>query len=128
MANILAVDDEKNVVDLMRTTLELAGHQVRDAGNGAKALEVLGIEPPNEGVDLPDIIVLDIAMPILDGYTVAVRLQENANTRSIPIVVVSVKGQMRENFQLLPNVKGFIEKPFDTEYLAKLVGTLTKKV
>lgn len=118
----MIVDDERDVVTLIRFVLEKEGHAVEEAYNGIHALEFLGINPPKPKAYIPDLIILDVMMPMMDGYTTAAKLREDADTRSIPILILTAKGQMREVFEAAPNVKGYIEKPFDPKYLREIVG------
>lgn len=124
MAKILVVDDERDVVTLIRFVLEKDGHEITEAFNGAEVLEKLGLQPVNPGQAMPELIILDVMMPEVDGYTVASRLQENAETRNIPLIILTAKGKMREVFQMSPNVKAYIDKPFDPKNLRELVTNI----
>ena len=110
MANILVVDDEKDVVELLKFLLEKDGYVVATAHNGREALE-------STGKNVPDLILLDVMMPEMDGYTVQTRLLDNPATREIPIIILTAKGQLRDVFAMSPNVKAYIEKPFDPKTL-----------
>ncbi|MBI4424437.1 MAG: response regulator [Elusimicrobia bacterium] len=128
MARILVVDDERDVVTLIKFLLEKDGHEVAEASHGADALAKLGVDPKREGVQLPDLIIVDVMMPVMDGYTTATRLRDDPSTRSLPLIVLTAKGQTRELFQLAPNVAAHIEKPFDPKNLRELVtGMLAGK-
>ncbi|MBI4347968.1 MAG: response regulator [Elusimicrobia bacterium] len=118
----MVVDDERDVVTLIRFLLEKDGHEVLEAYNGVDALAKLGVEPKKEGAPLPDLIILDVMMPLMDGYATATRLREDPTTRPIPVVVLTAKGQMRELFEMAPNVAAYIEKPFDPKNLRDLVA------
>lgn len=122
MAHIMVVDDERDVVTLITFLLEKDGHKVSAAYNGAEALEQLGVDPPKPGVPLPDLIVVDVMMPVMDGYTTTTRLRECPATRPIPLVILTAKGQTRELFQMAPNVAAYIEKPFDPKNLRELIA------
>ena len=124
MANILVVEDEPNMADLLKASLEAKSHSVKTANDGAQALEILGVEPLQPSTFHPDLILMDIVMPVLDGYSTARRLQEEPSTREIPIIMVSVKRQMKEQFEILPNVKAFVDKPFVLEELLQQVADL----
>src|ERR1035441_1235230 len=97
MARVLVVDDERDVVELVKFLLERDGHQVIEAFNGREALEKAYAE-------LPDLIILDIMMPEMDGYTVNARLTETESTRRIPVIILTAKGQMRDVFEMASNV------------------------
>ncbi len=121
MANILVVDDEKDIVDLLIFVLQKDGHNVSSASNGKEALEAVEASQP-------DLIVLDIMMPLMDGYAVHAKLSENPSTRSIPIIILTAKAKMRELFEVAANVAGYIEKPFDPKFLRdKVKEALEKK-
>lgn len=123
LATIMVVDDEPDIVTLLRFTLEKDGHTVTDAPNGQVALQRLGVDPPNPETPVPDLMVLDIMMPVMDGYALNVRLQANPKTREIPILVLTAKGQrMRDLFELAPNVAAYVQKPFDPKMLRELIA------
>ena len=113
MAKILIVDDEPAIVTLMRFILEKVGHQVTEAHNGAEALEALGVEPVDLEKPLPDLILLDIMMPIMDGHTACLRIRGAARTARLPIIIVTAKGDMRSLFDTVPHIAAFFGKPFD---------------
>ncbi|MFH1725661.1 MAG: response regulator [Elusimicrobiota bacterium] len=122
MATILVVDDEPEIVLLLRFILEKDGHKVHDAANGVVALERLGVQPPSQDVVMPALIILDIMMPVMDGYTLNNRLQKEEKTQTIPILVLTAKGQkMRDLFEMAPNVAAYVQKPFDPKMLRELI-------
>jgi CheY-like chemotaxis protein len=129
MARILVVDDEPEIVTLLRFVLEADGHEVSSAAHGLDALEKLGVEPAKDELPLPDLIVLDIMMPVMDGYELNMRLQTEARTKDIPILVLTAKGQkMRDLFEMAPNVAAYVQKPFDPKMLRELIsGILTSR-
>jgi CheY-like chemotaxis protein len=123
MPVIMVVDDEPDIVTLLRFALEQDGHSVSDAGNGQIALERLGLEPVRPELALPDLIVLDIMMPVMDGYQLNMRLQTEARAKDIPILVLTAKGQkMRDLFEMAPNVAAYVQKPFDPKMLRELIA------
>lgn len=83
-ATILVVEDDESTRDLMRRVLAGAGHSVHTAGNGQQALEVLSGARP-------DLILLDLMMPEVDGFTFLDRIREQEQHRDIPVVVVTAK-------------------------------------
>lgn len=121
MAKLLIVDDEPSLVLLMRTVLEKVGHTVTEAGNGQEALVKLGISPENPSAELPELILLDVMMPILDGLGVAAALREHPRAGRIPILIVTAKGDMRPLFEAMPQVAGFFQKPFTPAGLREAV-------
>jgi len=129
MPSILVVDDEPEIVTLLRFILEQDGHSVASAGHGMEALDRLGLQPENPDRILPDLIVLDIMMPVMDGYQLNMRLQTEPRAKDIPILVLTAKGQkMRDLFEMAPNVAAYVQKPFDPKTLKELItGILSSK-
>ena len=123
MAAILVVDDEPEIVTLLSFVLEQDGYMVASAGHGGEALERLGLEPADAAKPLPDLIVLDIMMPVMDGYQLNMRLQNEPRAKDIPILVLTAKGQkMRDLFEMAPNVAAYVQKPFDPKMLRELIA------
>lgn len=120
MSKVMVVDDENDVVELIKFMLEKDGHEVVTASNGREALEK--VVPAQ-----PELIILDIMMPEMDGYTVNTKLQENDETRNIPVIILTAKGQMRDLFALGTNVVAFMEKPFDPKGLRDKIRELLVK-
>ena len=125
VARILVVDDERDVVTLLRFLLQKDGHEVKEAFHGGEALAALGLEPPSDAA-LPDLMILDVMMPVTDGYTVVRRAAEGERTRAVPILMLTAKGQTKELFDTMPNVAAVLEKPFDPQRLREMVGSLLK--
>jgi CheY-like chemotaxis protein len=119
MGKILVVDDEKDVVELVKFLLMKEGHSVLEAYDGNEGLALAKAERP-------ELIVLDIMMPDMDGFTMNSRLLEDNRTKDIPVVVLTAKGQMRETFELAANVHFYIEKPFEPKDLIKSIQDLLK--
>lgn len=121
MSKILVVDDEKDVVELLKFLLEKDGYAVSTAYNGKDGL--------TQAKDIkPDLILLDVMMPEMDGYTVQTQLLDDPNTRAIPIIILTAKGQLRDVFAMSANVRAYIEKPFDPKTLrSKIVESLKPK-
>jgi CheY-like chemotaxis protein len=122
MARILLVDDERDVVTLVKFMLEKDGHSVVPAYDGAEALAKIGLEPADETAVVPDLAILDLMMPVMDGWTVCQRLREDPRTRAVPVIVLTAKGESRELFHAAPNVAAHLEKPFDPKALRELVA------
>ena len=129
MSKIMVVDDEKNVVELLSFIFTKQGHQVIEANNGTEALEKVGILPPPTlaGAVIPDVMILDIMMPGIDGYTVQTKMLENESTKNVPIVILTAKGQMKDLFGMAANVAAYIEKPFDPKILQEKVNEILRK-
>lgn len=104
------VDDEKDVVELLKFLLEKDGHLVTTAYNGREALESIAKEKP-------ELVLLDVMMPEMDGYTVQTQLLNSSDTKNIPLIVLTAKGQLKDVFAMSSNVKAYMEKPFDPKAL-----------
>jgi CheY-like chemotaxis protein len=122
MAKVLVVDDEPSVVMLMRFVLEKSGHTVTEAHNGLEALAALGVKPENAAADLPDVILLDVMMPVMDGLTAAEAMRDHPRASKVPLLVVTAKGDLRQLFEAMPQVAGFFQKPFDPRLLREAVA------
>jgi two-component system alkaline phosphatase synthesis response regulator PhoP len=120
VAKILVVDDEKDVVELLKFLLEKDGYNVITAFNGREALATAKQE-------IPDLMLLDVMMPEMDGYTVQTQLLEDPKTKAIPVIILTAKGQLRDVFALSANVKAYIEKPFDPKTLRAKIQESIKK-
>lgn len=122
MANILIVDDEQPLVMIMKFVLEKAGHRISAAYNGQEALQALGVDPPDPSAPLPDLVILDVMMPIVDGYTVAAAMQEDPRTARVPLLIITAKSDSRPRFDELPAVAGFFIKPVNPQELRETVA------
>lgn len=121
MANIMVVDDEPSIVMLMKIIIERNGHKVSEASNGEEALKALGVEPPDPSAGLPDLVVLDLMMPIVNGYSVAIAMKDDPRTREIPLLIVTAKSDMRQPLSAIPAVAGFFNKPFNPRELVETI-------
>ncbi len=123
MARILVVEDERDVATLVKFTLEKDGHSVIAAHEGKEALAKIGLDPVKPEIPLPDLIVLDIMMPVMGGYQLNMRLQEEARAKNIPVLVLTARGpEMRDLFSMAPNVAAYVQKPFDPQVLRELIA------
>ncbi|MBF0200895.1 MAG: response regulator, partial [Desulfamplus sp.] len=104
--NILIVDDNAQNLRLLLTILNGDGHKVRPAPSGPIALE-------SAFSKVPDLILLDIMMPGMDGYEVCKRLKENEETRDVPVIFISAMDALSEKLRAF-DVGGvdYITKPF----------------
>jgi DNA-binding response OmpR family regulator len=115
---ILVVDDEPRYIRLMEANLSSEGFQVLKATNGQEAVEVVAEHRP-------DLVLLDIMMPILDGFGACERIREFSN---VPIIVVTAKGEERDRVRGLDlGADDYIVKPFSaTELLARVRSVLRR--
>lgn len=110
---------------LLRFLLEKSGHSISEARDGREALGVLGVEPENASANLPDLVILDVMMPILDGLAAAQAMSSHPRACRVPIIIVTAKGDMRALFEAMPQVASFFPKPFDPKLLRETVARLT---
>ena len=122
MARILVVDDERDVAAMLKFMLEKDGHVVETAYNGLEALAALGLEPADPAKPAPNLAILDVMMPELDGYAVCARMFEDPRTKHVPVLMLTAKGGMRGLHAVTPNVAAHVDKPFDPRALRELVG------
>ena len=116
---VLIVDDVKDIVYVLRTALEIAGYNVATAFDGKEAWDKIVTEKP-------DLIVLDIMLPQIDGITLNSQLKSNDDTKTIPVVVITGWAQHREilTAYAATRVTEFIEKPFQVKYLLDRIKTI----
>jgi len=115
---ILVVDDDENILSLERTILEQKGFAVTTADGGAEALEILGEQ------DF-DLVLLDVMMPEIDGFTVCRRIKEEPRTKEIPVIFLTAKGggeALAEGFE--SGAIMYINKPFTANKLLTIVNTM----
>ena len=115
---ILVVDDDENILSLERTILEQKGFVITTAAGGAEALKVLGEE------DF-DLVLLDVMMPEIDGFTVCRRIKEEPRTKEIPVIFLTAKGggeALAEGFE--SGAIMYINKPFTANKLLTIVNTM----
>lgn len=118
---ILIVDDDDRLREYVRANLELEGYVVREASNAEEGLRALEEEPP-------DLVLLDVMMPRVDGWEMLRRVQEEHGVGTIPVLMFSGKvdeGQLAEADAR--GVSGFIGKPFDPQQLIESAKQLLPK-
>jgi two-component system, OmpR family, alkaline phosphatase synthesis response regulator PhoP len=121
-ARILIVDDERDIATLMTFVLEREGHKVDSVLNGLEALGALGVEPLKPETVLPDLVLMDVMMPVLDGIDACKRIAAAPHARRVPIVVMTGKArETRLALASVPNVVGLVEKPFEPSQLREAV-------
>lgn len=119
---VLIVEDEADVVDLLRYNLSRAGFEVLIAQTGDKGLELAR-------KNRPDIVVLDIMLPGLDGHEVCRLLKSDANTEAIPIVMLTAKGEAHERVKGLElGADDYVTKPFSPRELVLRVQALLRRL
>jgi CheY-like chemotaxis protein len=119
MSSLLIVDDDADIRLLLRLELAAEGHAITEAGNGREALESIAADPP-------DLVLLDLMMPVLDGWAVLAELERDAATAP-PVVVITAFASDggRHIAELLEKgALDVIAKPFDPGWLVRLVDAV----
>ncbi|HET7127170.1 MAG TPA: response regulator [Lysobacter sp.] len=117
--HILIVDDEPRLAFMLAEMLEEAGYEARAIDNGLDALETVHRDPP-------DLMLLDVQMPGLDGFAVAARMKADPATAAIPIIMLSAMGGRGARvIGLESGAEEYLAKPFDrVELLARVRNLL----
>ena len=122
MAKVLVIDDEAPIRLLCRVNLEAEGMEVSEAEDGTRGLELAREERP-------DVILLDVMMPGLDGWEVLQRLLDDDRTKEIPIVFLTARAELRDRARGLElGGVDYVTKPFNPVELAPLVKDLITRV
>ena len=112
---ILAVDDERHIVRLVEVNLQRAGYEVVTAYDGREALEKVKAEKP-------DLVVLDVMMPYMDGFEVLKNLKADPTTAEIPVIMLTAKAQDADVFRgWQSGVDCYLTKPFNPMELLTFV-------
>lgn len=118
---ILLVEDNLATVDVMRQELEFLGYDVTVAKNGIEAVEMASSE-------LPDLIVMDIRMPKMDGFQAASRIRRNPKTQAIPILAATAKALPGDREKCLQSgCDDYLAKPFTHRELGAVIEKLLKR-
>jgi DNA-binding NarL/FixJ family response regulator len=118
---LLLIDDDPNLILLVQDYLEFRGYSVITAENGREALEILKEE-------VPDLIICDVMMPEMDGYTFVKNVRENPRTDWIPVLFLSAKGQSQDRVKgLNTGADVYMVKPFEPEELVAQVESTLKQ-
>jgi CheY-like chemotaxis protein/nitrogen-specific signal transduction histidine kinase len=117
-ATILIVDDEEAIRSLLHQELSEAGYLIEEASNGKDALEKIRINKP-------DLIILDVMMPEMNGFDLAAILKNDPQTMDIPIIVLSIVQDKARGYRI--GVDRYLTKPIDTAQLFTEVGTLLEQ-
>jgi two-component system KDP operon response regulator KdpE len=115
---ILVVDDEPRMVRFVRMNLDLEGYQVTAGGNGMEALEKVRDE-------LPDLVLLDVMMPEMDGFETLERLREIS---TVPVIMLTVKGEEEDRIRGLDlGADDYVTKPFSPHELASRIRAVLRR-
>ena len=118
---LLLIDDDPNLILLVKDYLEFRGYEVITAENGREALDMLE-------QDIPDMIICDVMMPEMDGYAFVNHVREDDRTNWIPVLFLSAKGQSQDRVKgLNTGADVYMVKPFEPEELVAQVEASLKQ-
>ena len=120
-ARILIADDYDDNRELLRLMLESAGHDVRETRDGSECLAEIAR-------DLPDVALLDLSMPVLDGWQVLAELRRDGRTHRLPCVAVTAFASERDRERALAaGFDAFISKPFRSKDILEVIARLAPR-
>ena len=115
---VVVADDDPDIVDILVFNLSAAGYEVASAADGVAALELVG-------ASRPDLVVLDIMMPKMDGLEVLAALKAEPETKEIPVVMLTARASDSDLWEGWDaGADYYITKPFDLEELLRFIGYL----
>jgi DNA-binding response OmpR family regulator len=122
LKSILCVEDEPEMIDLIRLILGRRGFEVRGAAGGVEGLKMIKEDPP-------DLVLLDLMMPDMDGWEVYQQIKADEKTKGIPVIVVTAKAQSIDKVLGLhiAKVDDYIAKPFSPQDLLNSVEKVLQK-
>jgi CheY-like chemotaxis protein len=117
----MVIDDDPEIRSLVRSALEIAGHDVVAAENGMEAAELLGaVKRP------PDVFVCDVAMPVVDGFTFARMIKRDKTLRTVPIIFLSARTRPDDIVSgIALGARHYVQKPFR---IAELVDKVARAI
>jgi len=113
---VLVVDDDQSIQRVLVQTLQLEGYEVATASDGVEALESL------QG-QLPDVVILDVMMPKLDGLDVLKRMRADERTHTVPVILLTARSSQEDIWEgWQSGVDYYMTKPFDVEELLRFLS------
>ena len=120
-AKVAIIEDEINLVKVIKEYLEMRGYGVVEAYDGRSGLEVVRTE-------MPDVVILDIGLPDIDGSDVLAELKKDEGTKAIPVIVLTAKQeQFDRNLLLKLGAYEFISKPYRAHILQRQIDNVLEK-
>ncbi len=118
---ILVVDDEPGITELLTDILEFHGHPVMMANDAEQAMDIIRMHKP-------DLVLVDVMMPSIDGLSLALAFRHDPVARDIPLVAMSASDSALKLADRTGDFDASIAKPFENDELVALVGRLTKEM
>ena len=121
MAKVMVVDDEPSIRIIVKKTLERDGHEVVEADGGVDCLKIVGDI-------MPDIILMDIMMPLKDGWETTSEIKAREDTKNIPVAMMTIRSSKEDKLKSFHDSRcdGYITKPLDLNELKMVVEWLLK--
>jgi len=116
---IIVADDEQQLALAVKIRLQSKGYQVMTASDGRQALELAEQEKP-------DLIILDVLMPVMDGYSCLRELNTRFGRGKIPVIILTARDRMKDLFEL-EGIEDYVIKPFDHEDLLVRIDRVFKR-
>jgi CheY-like chemotaxis protein len=116
MKTILVIDDDPGLLVFLQKRLDLAGYRVMTAGSGEPGLQKMKN-------DLPDLVIADVLMPGMDGFSFVREMRADTRLTKIPVIVVTAQEEFGDIFKM-EGVQGFFPKPIDVEMLMEKIVEL----
>ena len=116
---ILIVDDEEQLALAVKIRLQSKGYQVLTAPDGRQALELIAQQQP-------DLVILDILMPVMDGYSCLRELNRRFGRGRLPVIILTARDRMKDLFEL-EGIEDYVIKPFDHEDLLVRIERVLKR-
>ena len=121
MSKILIIDDDEAICELVKINLELSGHNCKYSTDPIKGYALIK-------QDVPDLVILDVMMGEVDGYSVALKIRQNENTKNIPIIMLTALGELNDKLKgFNSGVDDYLTKPFEIEELKARVLALLNR-
>jgi DNA-binding response OmpR family regulator len=119
---IVYIEDDPEMIDLVTLILNRRGFQVKGANGGRRGLDLVRHE-------LPDLVLLDLMMPDLDGWDLYQQLKADDSTKDIPIIIITAKSQPIDRVLglYIAKVEGYISKPFHPHELTEIIDQVLNK-
>ncbi|WP_218079603.1 response regulator transcription factor [Anthocerotibacter panamensis] len=121
MPRILIIDDDPSILELVSVNLDMAGYEVCRAGDGIKG-QAMAMQL------LPDLVILDLILPSVDGFTVCQRLRRNERTADIPVLMLTALSSIKDKVEgFNAGADDYLTKPFEIEELLARVRALLRR-
>ena len=118
---IVVVDDEPEFLEMLEEIITQSGYEVSACDNGREALDLIRATKP-------DMALLDVMLPGMDGHAITAALAKDDDTNTIPIIIISALEQSRGMFEKYPQVKAFCSKPFSPAELLQNIKNILEQV